>query len=302
MKFDSLLSLLQVYDTEDKCREFFEDTRWHGHVVCLHCHTDKKKIYKLKRGIFRCSACGKDFSVRTGAYLGESHIKYQQWLMALYLVTSHKKGISSTQLSRDIGCTQKTAWFMLQRINHIVSRHQTKLDGTVEVDETYVGGSERFKHANKRTTKYNIVQGEKAIILGMIKRGDKLMMRKIDKINKANIKPIIDKHLDDQAIVQTDESPIYKGALGLRERHLVNHKAGQYVLGNDTTNRIEGMFSHLKRMIDGVHIFLSHKHLEQYTDMFCFRMNTRKAGELQRICLLLSQVENTRWDYKQATR
>jgi transposase-like protein len=134
IKFDSLLSLTKVYDTEEKCREYFEQARWGGKVVCPHCKNSKEKIYKLEsRGIFRCTACHKDFSVRTGTYLGESHIKYQQWLMALYLVTSHKIGISSPQLAKDIGCTQKTAWFILQRINFVTSNHNKgKLSGVVK--------------------------------------------------------------------------------------------------------------------------------------------------------------------------
>ena len=147
----------------------------------------------------------------------------------------------------------------------------------------------------------NIVQGEKAVIIGMIERGDKLILRMINKINKENIQPIIDEHITEDAIVNTDESPIYKGALGQRERRVVNHKAGQYSFGENTTNRVEGMFAHLKRMIHGVHIFLSHKHLEYYNNMFCFRINTRDLDELDRISLLLTQTENTRLDYVTTT-
>jgi hypothetical protein len=250
--------------------------------------------------IFRCGACGKDFSVRTGTFLGDTKISYQNWLIAIYFVTSHKKCIASSQLATNLGVTQKTAWFMIQRILHVASTEShNMLSGVVELGETYVGGVEGNKHKSKRTTNPNIIQGDKTMILGMLERGGDLVMKKFDKINKVNVQPIIDQHISETAIVNTDESTIYKGALSGRERRIVNHKKKQYVNGEDTTNRIEGSFAHFKRMVSGIHHWLSHKHIQKYTNMFCFRWNTRGFDEHSRIDIFLSDTINSRIMYKE---
>ncbi len=296
MCFRSLFELLQTYNTEEKCQNFFINNRWKNGITCPYC--GEHKIYKLGKGIFRCSNCFKEFSVRTKTYMEHSRIPYQKWLMAIYLITSHKKGLSSIQLAKDIGVTQKTAWFILQRLNNIVSPNLLKLSNIVEVDEMYVGGAEKNKHKYKRTMNSNKIHGDKSAILGMIERNGNLVLRDIEKVNKSNIMPLIEKHIDIDAIVNTDESPIYKGALNGRERKQVNHNKGIYGIGDITTNRIEGVFSHFQKMVSGIFIHLSKQHIERYANMFCFRMNTRKLDEFERINVLLNNVENTRIMYK----
>lgn len=304
MSYKSLFDLLKKYDTEEKCRDFFADCRWHGKVVCPHCgNAGEKKITKIERGVykggFKCFSCRKRFSIRTNTFMGESLIKFQKWLMAIFLLTSHKKGLSSLQLAKDIGVSQKTAWFMIQRILNIVGSEDIKLGGVVEVDETYVGGKESNKHRDRRTMNFDKGAGDKTAILGMIERGGNVVLKKFDKVNKANILPHIEHHIAENAIINTDESSIYKGALSGRERRIVNHNAGQYSFGENTTNRVEGMFSHLKRMVNGIHIWLSKKHMQKYTDLFCFRMNTRALNEYERIAALLTRTDNSRIMWKE---
>ena len=303
MVYKSLYELMKVYDTEEKCEEYFIKQRWNDNVECPHCH-NHNKIYRFAKGVykgkFKCENCRKVFSAKTGTYMGESPIKYQKWLMALYLVTSHKKGISSLQLAKDIGVTQKTAWFMLQRIANVTNSSNDRVGGVVEVDEAYIGGKASNKHritlVNKERYEY---QQDKAMLLGMIEREGNLILRKFDKINKVNIKSIVDKHIKNDAVINTDQALVYKGVFENRTRNIVNHKMGQYAIGGFTTNRIECAFSHFKRMINGIHMFLSKKHLQRYADLFSFRMNTKKFDDYERIAILLSGIENTRITYKE---
>ena len=304
MKYQSLFELMKEYNTEEKCREYFIKRRWKGRVVCPHCgKKGEKTITQIKSGVyagnFKCFACCKRFSVKTNTFMGDSPIKFQKWLMAIYLLTSHKRGISSVQLAKDIGVTQKTAWFIIQRIYNLVGCDNIQLGGVVEVDETYVGGKEKYKHKNRRTYNFNKIAGDKTAILGILERRGQVVMKKFDKVCKADISPHIEQHITKDAIVNTDESAIYKGALNGRERRQVNHSIRNFANNEDTTNRIEGMFSHLKRMINGVHIWVSKFHIQSYCDMFCFRMNTRTLDEYERINVLLSNINNSRVMWKQ---
>ncbi len=273
-QFNSLMDMLKVFSDEQKCIDHFAAIRWKNGIYCPHCGSCRK-IHKFSDGKrYKCADCRKQFTVKVGTIFEDSKLPLQKWFMALYLVTSHKKGISSLQLSRDIDVTQKTAWFMLQRIRYVIqtASFNKPLDGIVEVDETYVGGKESNKRRDKRTKEYNKVQGDKTPILGMQQRKGDIALKRINKANKSNIKPIIDEIIDQNAEIHTDESPIYKF---LPNRKYVNHSQGQYVHEDVTTNRIEGAFSHFKRVINGTYHWISKKHIQKYADMFSFRWNTR---------------------------
>lgn len=185
-KFSNLLELTQVFNTEDKALKHLKEIRWHGKPYCPHC--GNKKVYEFKDGkLYKCASCRKKFTVIVGTIFEDSKIPLRKWFIAIYLITSHKKGISSLQLSKDIGVTQKTAWFILHRLRLATKTKSFNepLKNTVEVDETYIGGKERYKHLSKRKKK---TQGRcaetKTPVLGLVERDGKIKAFKIDNVKR----------------------------------------------------------------------------------------------------------------------
>ncbi len=303
-KYQSIHELMREYDTEEKCLDWFIQYRWPSGVVCPRCgnhHEKGKKIYHFTRGTmkgtFKCGACNFKFSVRSNTFMENSQIPLSKWMMAIYFVINHKRGISSYQLARNIGITQKSAWFMIQRIFNIVNSDDDVLSGTVEMDEVYIGGAEKNKRPDRKTMNQNKILGDKISVLGMLERGGKIVLRPYEGKQYKHLSPIIENHIASDATVYTDESVLYRGGVGGRTHDTVNHNQGIYGRGDITTNRIEGMFSQLKRMILGTHVFVTRGHFKQYADMFSFRMDTRELTEFQRLALLMVQVNGSRIKY-----
>lgn len=158
-EFNSLIKMIEVLDTEQKCREYIEELRWNGEPICPHCGSVRENHYKLKQagrfnGLYKCKDCRERFTVRIGTMFEGTHIAFKKWFLAIYIFSSHKKGISSVQLSKDIAVTQKTAWFMLNRIRHSFRvKNIEKFDGVTQVDETFVGGKNVKKPKERRKEK-----------------------------------------------------------------------------------------------------------------------------------------------------
>jgi transposase-like protein len=181
-QFKSLADLVKAFPDEKSCIEHFRHVRWPNGITCPHCGSINQH-YTLKDNTHKCRDCGKKFSVRHSTIFEDSKISLQKWFMAIFLMTSHKKGISSCQLARDIGVTQKAAWFVLHRIRNAAATQEFRapLTGTVEIDEAYVGGNPRFKHASKRNPLlYGVAAAKtKKAVFGMLQRGGDLRLKHV---------------------------------------------------------------------------------------------------------------------------
>lgn len=299
-KFSNLIELVTYFKNEQVCINYLAKIRWDRNPVCPYESCGHNKVFKYSNGkTYKCSCCQKQFSVRVGTIFEDSKVSLKKWFTAIYLVTSHKKGISSTQLAKDIGVTQKTAWFMLHRIRKALGLHQSddKLDGICEADETYIGGLEKNKHWDK---KIKGTQGRsiktKTIIAGVIERGGELRAKKLDSVGVAVLGKYINDNVKEGCRVNTDEWLGYKKLHKLFDHRVINHKSHEYVRGDVHTNTIEGFWALLKRGIRGVYHVMSAKHIQMYIDEFVFRYNTRNMSECDRFNLMLGET-NVRLKY-----
>jgi len=285
----SIIQLVQVFKDQETCIAHLERIRWNNNPVSPFDPTSK--VYKCARG-WKCKNTGKYFNVKTGTLFDNTKTPLQKWFIAIYLVTAHKKGISSVQLAKDIDVTQKTAWFMLQRIRACFGNDNQKLQNEVEVDETYVGGKNKNRHADKkikgsqgRSTK------SKTPVVGMVERGGILKASVTENTTARTLTKQIADNISQTAKVYTDEWVGYNSIKRIYDHSVVKHNSGEFVRGRVHTNTIEGFWSIMKRGVVGIYHFTSRKHLQKYVDEFVFRYNTRLASESDRFNMLLSQCD-----------
>jgi len=267
LKFNSLFDLLKTFDSEDICIEYLEELRW-GTTGAISPFDPDSKVYKCAGHKYRCKNTGLYFNVRTNTMFDCTKIELQKWFMAIWIITSHKKGISSHQLAKDIDVTQKTAWFILQRIRNCFDiENNHTLDNTVEADEAFIGGAEKNKHADKKTEG---TQGRscktKTPVFGMVEREGKLVARKVESTASEHLTPEIIKAVKETATLYTDEWIGYNNINKLYNHLFVKHNEKEFVKDDIYTNTIEGFWSLLKRGILGIYHFVSKKHLQDYVD------------------------------------
>ncbi len=296
------MQLFSYFKDEQTCREYLATIRWNGQPVCAYKECGHDKVFKFSNGkVYKCAKCRKQFSVRVGTIFEDSKIPLQKWFAAIYLITSHKKGISSLQLHRDLGVTQKTAWYMLHRVRHTFGFNASteKLSGVCEADETFIGGKESNKHKSKQTegTQGRSVK-TKSAVAGIVERGGELRAKKVPDTTGYNLRQFVYKNLEFGSKLHTDEWWGYKGLAQAFKHKFVKHNEGEYVSGDTHTNTLEGFWSLLKRGTIGIYHSMSDKHLQQYIDEFVFRYNSRKMTESYRFDTMLNNINST-LSYKQ---
>lgn len=302
--FKNLKELINEFQDEGKCRAYLEHLRWNDKPKCPVCGNEDN-IYRLKDGkTLKCgnNKCYKRFTVTMGTYMESSKIKLSSWFMAFYICGAHKKGVSSVQLAKDIGVTQKTAWFMLHRIREGWKEKDPKLfTGTVESDETFIGGKNKNRHSNK---KIQNAQGrsfkDKVAVMGLIERESKTVRTFIITNTRAEaMEPILLNNIAPESTLMTDEWWGYRNCeLYFLNHKIVRHDLKQYVNEDCYTNTLEGFWSLLKKSITGIYHNVSKKHLQKYCDEMSYRYNTRGMKDAERFTLSLKKL-NGRLTYNQ---
>jgi len=239
--------------------------------------------------------------VKVGTIFEKSPLSLSKWLPALWLMSNSKNAISSHELARALGVTQKTAWFMSHRIREAMREHSfQKLSGVIEADETFIGGKDKNRHANKKKHIQH-GHGDTTIVLGMVERGGRVTAKVVDSVKARDLKPAIRENIEQGSVLYTDELQSYKGLQKEYFRDMVNHSEGQYVKGNAHTNTIENFWSLFKRGIKGTHIHISPFHLDRYLDDQAFRYTNRKTNDFGRFDLSVSKAQGKRLTWNQLT-
>lgn len=303
MNFNNLSQMMEYFKDEITCLKYLEKQRWGDNVCCAKCGHDR--VYKFEDGIrFKCAKCRLQFTAKVGTVFQGSKVSMRNWMIASYLLTTNKKGVSSYQLATHLGVTQKTAWFMLHRLRAklgIDNDPNEQLDGTIECDETFVGGKNKNRHKAKKA----VQQGgrsfvDKTPILGMLQRGGKVKTMVIPSTQREYIRPLVEQVAAYGCNLITDEWRAYKGLDALYNHNTVDHSCGQYAKGEIHTNGIEGFWAWIKRMVIGTYHNVSKKHLQQYAHEATFRYNTRNMSVVERLNFTMS-LNNGALNYKKLT-
>lgn len=237
----NLIAFYKQFSDEQACIDYLARERWGEDAACPRCGVVSAKFYKLKSGKLKCATCRLAFSVRVGTIFEDSKLPLQHWFLAIYLATSLKKGISSIQLSKYLDITQKSAWFMLQRIRHVFSSETPPLEGIVEIDETYISGEHKIE----------LGRSKKEIVFGAIERGGNAKLQHVKSSGARTLLPEVIKAVEPSATIYSDQWGAYRTLNQHGYTHeSVNHGAKEFARKEVHTNTIEGAWSHFKKSID----------------------------------------------------
>lgn len=280
----TLVDAVRYFADPDVCLSFVANLRWPHGPVCPECGGVEPSFLKTRR-LWKCKACKKQFSVKVGTIFEDSPIGLDKWLPALWMIVNCKNGVSSHEMGRTLGVTQKTAWFMLHRIRLAMQTGTfKKLSGEVEIDETFVGGRARFMHKDKRAKKIKGTGGlGKAAVMGLLERhgpdGHSVVtVKTVPSVRRRTLLPEVREHVATGAEVFTDSLPSYRGLAADYIHNVIDH-AESYAEGKIHTNGLENFWSLLKRGIKGTYVSVEPFHLFRYLDEQAYRFNTRKVND-----------------------
>jgi transposase-like protein len=295
----STFQLFEKYPDVESARKYLESRLWKDGIRCPECHLTSR-ITPRKDGFYRCNACSLDFTVRTGTIFERSHVPLHKWIYAMYLLVTARKGISSMQLAKEIGITQKSAWFVLQRLREACASDLSMLKGTVEVDEIYVGGKESSKHMKQRLLFKGSGTVNKTPILGMRERNGRTRAMPITGTGAIALERAVRQNVQVGSTVHTDEYQAYRRLAPDYKHESVNHSKDEYWRNGVTTNGIESVFAVMRRGLHGVYHKASKKHIARYVNEFAWRLNEGnvKRHSLERLDSFVDAIAGKRITYK----
>ncbi len=295
-----IIELINMFPDEESARKWLEDIRWpNGERHCPHCGSLKTSIVKSKKPMqYHCGDCRKYFSVRVGTVMQSANVPLRKWVIAMYLMSTSLKGVSSMKLHRDLGVTQKTAWLMSQKIREGWTANDNKLDGIVEVDETYIGGKEKNKHNKSKLKIGRGAVGKIAVIGAMQRKGD-IKAKSISATDGLTFKNFIRENVEKDTQVFTDDHRGYLGLTPVFKHNFVKHSAKEYTKGAVHTNGIESFWSLFKRGYYGTYHHMSLKHLNRYVKEFCERHNSRSVDTIDQMSAMVTGMCNRTLPYQE---
>jgi transposase-like protein len=301
----STYALMKLIPDAESARVYLEGHLWPNGPVCPDCKSERISERPARPGFYHCNACNFDFTVRTGTIFERSKVPLDKWVYAMYLLVTARKGISSMQLAKEIGVTQKTAWFILGRLREACSAPDSidKLKGVIEIDEAFFGGKEANKHEHKKLKAGRGPVG-KVAVLGMREREGRTRAKVITERSVNSIHGEVYGSVEVGATIYTDDHIVFNGLDGLFYEHdSVNHASGEYARGPVSTNSIESVWAVLKRGIHGVYHHASPKHLNRYVQEFAWRLNEGNVAihTLQRLESFIAAVVGKRLTYERLT-
>ena len=299
----TLTQLADLFPDDATARAWFEKQRWPDGPFCPHCGTFNVQAgVKHKTATHRCRECPKSrmFTVKTGTPMEKSKIGYRDWAFGVYLVTTGLKGVSSMKIHRDLGLTQKTAWFMMHRLREGLTTSSKPFAGPVEVDEGYFGGLEKNKPAHKKQNAGRGTVGKAAVVAAKDRPTGQITAKVVDSTDAATLQPFVVEHTEPGAQVFTDEHGAYRGIPGV-EHKAVKHSVGEWVDGQAHTNGVESFWSLLKRGYHGTYHHVSPKHLGRYVGEFSGRHNLRPLDTIDQMAAIVRRFDGKRLRYADLT-